>query len=208
MKEQVTSFLPLNWKKRLSRTRKWLVIGLFLTLIASVFSDQHAFYNTDDWGGAGIVCGYPFPFLSVISKHYWISNENTVSTDFKTINFMINLLFYSTSSYLVAKTAVFLDNNIPLNKAQKTGIILIAPYTFLQAIGLITRPFANALYRQTLGLRLYYTIHEMYTWYYDYLVRIDFTKQLLTLSLSLGIIIFIAGSIDAVRKNISNTPIR
>jgi hypothetical protein len=134
MKERLLHLSVQKLKKIISRPPTWLVVGVILTVITTLACKQLIFYDCEEWGGTTVRYGYPFNIFIVSSRHYWISKETTVSKIFQPIQFMLNLLFYSGSSYLVMKSAVFINNRIPLNILEKAGIIIVSPYFFLQAL--------------------------------------------------------------------------
>jgi hypothetical protein len=199
MKDWLAQLYANRLKKTISSPPLWIVSGIVLTLISSLFCTCWSSFETDEYGGGTTKYGYPCqPFIRT-SKCYWISHGGTVNWYFHPIQFMLNLLFYTGSSYLVTKTAILIDKNIPLNKIQKAGIVLVSPYVFLNVIRVITRPFMYANYRQTLGLRVHSVIQEVYSWYNDYLGPNADSKIVLTQLLYLGGFIYLVGFIKASR---------
>jgi hypothetical protein len=199
MEERLVHLLVQKLKKIISRPPIWLVVGVILTVITTLACTQLTFIDGSEWGGGTVRYGYPFNTYIVSSRHYWVSHETTVSRIFQPIQFMLNILFYSGSSYLVIKSAVFINNRIPLNILEKAGIIIVSPYFFLQALrriahqlGLFFRPIP------TYGLHLWGLMGHLAASSNELLYRDVPSKFILNLSLPIGVIIFLVGLYKAI----------
>ena len=170
-------------EKRLSQTPTWLIIGIFLTLFTT---------GLDAGGPVGREAYFGHPFRVIKFQNMSIS--------YQPLHFIYNLLFYTVSSCIVARTYTRLDNIVPFNSTQKAGVIIASPYIFLQIIRLLTTPLASSECREVFGLTIFGFITRLNSLTYSYLHRYYITEYFFLLSFVVGILTLIMGTIEAILK--------